>query len=77
LEEENSRLKRLVADQACITFSKRSTQKSGEPICKTMGCEDECSGRRWESGSGLRGAGTDENELLPQRAIEPEEQAHP
>jgi putative transposase len=42
LEEENSRLKPLVADQAVqFTSSKRSTQKSGEPVCKTTGCEDE------------------------------------
>ena len=38
LEEENSRLKRLVADQAVqIHFSRRSMQKSGEPVCKTTG----------------------------------------
>jgi hypothetical protein len=60
-----------------FTSSKRSTQKSGEPVCKTTGCEDECARRSGESGSGLSGAGTLEIELLSQRAIEPGEPAHP
>jgi putative transposase len=78
LEEENSRLKRLVADQAVqFTFSRRSTPKSDEPVCKTTGGEDECSGRFGQSGSGLSSAGTFEIELLPQRPIEPREPAHP
>ena len=65
LEEENSRLKRLVADQAAgrFTSSKRSTQKAGEPVCKTTGCEDECARWHWQSGSGLSGAGTGEGEV--------------
>ena len=44
LEEENPQLKRLVANQAVqihILKSKRSTQKSAEPVCKTTGREDE------------------------------------
>ena len=60
-----------------FTSSKRSTQKSGEPVCKTAGCEDECARRHWKSGSGLSGAGTFEIELLPQRPIEPGKPAHP
>src|SRR4029077_10541349 len=60
-----------------FTSSKRSTQKSGEPVCKTTGCEDECARWSGESGSGLSGAGTLEIELLSQRAIEPGEPAHP
>ena len=78
LEEENSRLKRLVADQAVqIHILKESTQKSGEPVCKTTGCEDECARRLGESGSELSGAGTLEIELLSQRPIEPGKPAHP
>ena len=61
LEEENSRLKRLVADQAVqIHILKEVNAKSGEPVCKTTGCEDECARRFWQSGSGLSGAGTGE-----------------
>jgi hypothetical protein len=41
--------------------------KSGEPVCKTTGCEDECSRRLWKGGSGLSGGGTLEVELLPYR----------
>src|SRR5262245_26073663 len=59
-----------------FTFSKRSTQKSGEPICKTAGREDECGRRHWKGGSGLSGAGTREVKLLSGRAIEPGEPAH-
>ena len=47
LEEENSRLKRLVADQAVQIH-----------ICKTTGCEDECASGHWKSGGGLSSAGT-------------------
>ncbi len=46
-------------------------QKSGEAICKTTGCEDECASGHWKSGGGLSSAGTLEIELLPQRPIEP------
>ena len=78
LEEENSRLKRLVTDQAGrFTYSRRSTQKSGEPVCKTTGRKAECGGRHWKSGSGLSGAGTREVKLLSQRPIEPGKPAHP
>src|SRR4029077_1779634 len=60
-----------------FTSSRRSTQKSGEPVCKTTGCEDECARRSGQIGSGVQGAGTVEIELLSQRAIEPGEPAHP
>ena len=77
LEEENSRLS-LVADQAVeIHILKEVNAKSGEPVCKTTGREDECGRRHWKSGSGLSGAGTLEVELLSERAIEPGEPAYP
>ena len=43
-----------------FTSSKRSMQKSGEPVCKTTGCEDECARRSGESGRGLSGVETGE-----------------
>ena len=43
-----------------FTSSKRSMQKSGEPVCKTTGCADECARRSGESGSGLSGVETGE-----------------
>ena len=55
-----------------FTSSKRSTQKSGEPVCKTAGGEDGCGRRHWKSGGGLSSDETAEIELLPQRPIEPE-----
>ena len=70
LEEENSRLKRLVADQAVqIHILKEVNEKSGEPLCKTTGGEDE-SRRHWESGQGMSGAGTVAVKLISQLAIE-------
>src|SRR4029077_5057057 len=60
-----------------FTFSRRSTQKSGEPVCKTAGGEDECARKFGESCGGLSGAGTLAIELLPQRAIKPGKPAHP
>src|SRR4029077_7323031 len=60
-----------------FTSSKRSTQKSGEPVCKTAGCEDECASGDGKSGGGMPSAGTFEIELLPQRPIKPGEPAHP
>src|SRR4029453_12287277 len=57
--------------------SKRSTQKSGEPVCKTAGGEDECARRSWQSSSGLSGAGTGGVELLPKRPLELGEPADP
>ena len=78
MEEENSRLKRLVAGPAVqIHILRRSTQKSGEPVCKTAGGEDECARKFGESWCDLLGAGTLEIELLPQRAIKPGKPAHP
>ena len=78
LEEENSRLKRLVADQAVqIRILKRSTQKSGEPVCETTGREGECGRRLGKSSSGLSGAGIREVKLLSERPIEPGEPAYP
>jgi hypothetical protein len=59
LEEANSRLKRLVADQAVqIHILKEVNAKSGEPLCKTTGGEDECRRRHWKSDQGVSGAGT-------------------
>ena len=78
LEEENSRLKRLVADQAVqIHILKEVNARTGEPVCKTAGGEDGCGRRHWKSGGGLSSTGTVEIELLPQRPIEPGEPAHP
>ena len=73
LEEENSRLKRLVADQAVqIHILKEVNAKSGEPLCKTTGGEDECRRRHWKSGQGVSGAGTVAVKLISQLAIENE-----
>lgn len=59
LEEENPRLKRLVASRRCrFTFLKEVNAKSGEPLCKTTGGEDECRRRHWKSDQGVSGAGT-------------------
>jgi hypothetical protein len=59
LEEKNSRLKRLVADQAVqIHILEEVNAKSGEPVCKTTGREDEYGRGHWTSGSGLSCAGT-------------------
>ena len=70
-EEENSRLKRLVADQAGqIHILKEVNEKSGEPLCKTTGGEDESRRRHWESGQGMSGAGTVAVKLISQLAIE-------
>jgi hypothetical protein len=52
-------------------------QKSGEPVCKPAGCEDERSRRLWESGGRPSGAEAREIELLPQRPIEPKESPPP
>ena len=69
LEEENSRLKRLVADQAVqIHILKEVNAKSGEPVCKTTGCEDECARWHWQSGSGVQGAGTVAQRRSPRQA---------
>ena len=43
-----------------FTSSKMSMQKSGQPVCKTTGCEDECARRSGESGRGLSGVETGE-----------------
>ena len=58
LEEENSRLKRLVADQAVqIHILKEVNAKSGEPVCKTTGREDECARRYWKVAAACRALG--------------------
>jgi hypothetical protein len=66
-----------VADQVVqIYILKRSTQKSGERICKTAGCEDERA-RRLEKWQRPAGRWTLEIELLSRWTIEPGESAHP
>ena len=80
LEEENSRLEPGYGGRPSggDSHSQRGQRrKSGEPVSKTTGREDECGRRHWKSGNGLSGAGTLEVELLSERAIEPGEPAYP
>ena len=54
-----------MADQAVqIHILKEVNEKSGEPVCTTTGCKDECARWHWKSGSGLSGAGTREDRVI-------------
>ena len=71
LEEENGRLKRIIADLSVQNhILKEVNAKNGEPVCKTAGCEDQSRRGLGQSSAGVPSAGIGAFELLSGRAGE-------
>ena len=68
LEEENARLKRLVADQAVqIQILKEVNSKKGKPVYQATGSQAECGKRLGKSSVSMPGSGAGAIEFLSQR----------
>ncbi len=66
LEEENGRLKRLVADQAMqIQILKEVNSKNGKPVNPASSSEAMRGNRPWQYRRGMPGVGIGAFELLP------------
>jgi putative transposase len=64
LQEENGRLKRLVADQAVqIQILKEVNSKNGKPVSQETGGRNEQGGKPWQHRASRPGIGTGEEQL--------------
>lgn len=78
LEDENARLKRIIADLSVQNhILKEVNAKNGEPVCKKAGCPTECGKRHGEQGCGLSCAWVSSFRFLPDGTCQRGEPAPP